>query len=312
MSETKTIAVIGATGAQGGGLARAILAAPQSGFALRAVTRNPESDKGRALREAGAEVVAADMDDEATLRAAFAGAHGVFAVTNYWEHMQPEKEIAQAKALADAARAAGVGHVVWSTLEDTRRWMPLESDQMPTLMGKYKVPHLDTKGESDAFLADLPTTYLLTSFYWDNFIHFGMGPQPGPDGVLGITFCMGDKPLPGIAAEDIGKCAFGLFQRPETIGKRVGISGGHLTGQQMAEGFSRILGKPVRYNDVPPEVYRGFGFPGADDLGNMFQFKRDFNEEFCAARPVEESRKLNPALQSFDQWLDANRAHFVG
>jgi uncharacterized protein YbjT (DUF2867 family) len=181
---------------------------------------------------------------------------------------------------------------------------------MPTLMGKYKVPHFDAKGEADHVFTGLgvPTTILLTSFYWDNFIHFGMGPKKGPDGKLAITFPMGDKKLPGIAAEDIGRCAYGIFKKgSELIGKTVGIAGEHLTGSQMAAAFSRALGKEVGYNAVPPEVYRSFGFPGAEDLGNMFQFKRDFEEYFCGARNLGAARSLNPSLQTFEQWLGQNK-----
>lgn len=310
MADKKIIAVTGATGAQGGGLVRAILADPDGGFAVRAITRNPNSDKAKALAEAGAEVVAADLDDPASLERAFSGAYGAFCVTNFWEHFSPEKEQAQAANLAKAAKAAGVQHLIWSTLEDTRKKVPLSSDQMPTLLEKYKVPHFDSKGESDALFtqAGVPTTFLLTSFYWDNFIHFGMGPKPGPDGKLAITFPMGDKKLPGIAAEDIGRCAYGVFQAgSKYIGKTVGIAGEHPTGAEMAAAFSKALGKEVVYNAVPPEVYRGFGFPGAEDLGNMFQYKRDFEAEFCGARSVDESRALNPKLQSFAEWLDANK-----
>ncbi len=118
---------------------------------------------------------------------------------------------------------------------------------------------------------------------------------------------MGDKKLPGIAAEDIGRCAYGIFRRRELIGRTVGIAGEHLTGAEMAAAFSRALGREVRYHEVSPEVYRGFGFPGAEDLGNMFQFKRDFNEMFCGARNVEFARALNPSLQSFDAWLAENK-----
>lgn len=310
MADRKIIAVTGATGAQGGGLVRAILNDPQGGFAVRAITRNPSSEKAQALAEAGAEVVAADLDDPASLEKAFAGAYGAFCVTNFWEHFSPEKEQAQAGHLAKAAKAAGVRHLIWSTLEDTRKKVPLSSDRMPTLMEKYKVPHFDAKGASDAFFtqAGVPTTFLLTSFYWDNFLHFGMGPKPGPDGKLAIAFPMDDKKLPGIAAEDIGRCAFGVFKAGSTyIGKTVGIAGEHLTGAEMAAAFTKALGKEVVYNTVPPEVYRGFGFPGAEDLGNMFQYKRDFEADFCGARGVEESRALNPRLQSFAQWLDANK-----
>ncbi|HWR13824.1 MAG TPA: NmrA/HSCARG family protein [Terriglobales bacterium] len=306
MSDKKTIAVTGATGAQGGGLVRAILKDKNGEFAVRAITRNPGSDKAKELAKLGAEIVSADLDNVDSLTRAFSGAHGVFCLTNYWEHFSPEKEISQVENLAKAAKAAGVKHAIWSTLEDTRKLVPLSDNRMPTLMGNYKVPHFDSKGGSDHFFTDagVPTTFLLTSFYWDNFIYFGLGPKPGPDGKQAITLPMGSTPLPGIAAEDIGKCAYGIFKRgQEFVGKTVGIAGEHLTGEQMAAGLSKALGVPVRYNAVSPDVYRSFGFPGADDLGNMFQYKHDFNEEFSRPRSVEFSRRLNPELLSFEQWL---------
>jgi uncharacterized protein YbjT (DUF2867 family) len=310
MSEKKIIAVLGSTGAQGGGLVRAITSDPKGGFAARALTRNATSEKARELAGLGAEIVSANVDEPDTLKKAFEGAYGAFCVTFFWDHFSPEKELAQATAMARAAKEAGLKHVIWSTLEDTRRWVPLSDNRMPTLMGKYKVPHLDAKGEANHVFTDLgvPTTFLLTSFYWDNFIYFGMGPKRGSDGKLAITMPMGDKKLPGIAAEDIGKCAYAIFQRgPEFVGKTVGIAGEHLTGAEMAAAFTRVLGQEVRYNNVPPDVYRGLGFPGADDLGNMFQFKRDFNDYFVTARNIEFSRTLNPSLQTFDRWLAENK-----
>ncbi len=306
MGEQRTIAVIGATGMQGGGLVRAIVQDASGAFRARAVTRNVDSDKAKALRALGADVAAADMDDAGSLTRAFTGAYGAFCVTNFWEHLSPEKEFAQARNLAQAAKQAGLKHVVWSTLEDTRRWVPLSDNRMPTLMGKYKVPHFDAKGEADAEFtkAGVPTTFLLTSFYWDNLIMFGMGPKKGPDGVLAFTLPMDDKKLPGIAAEDIGKCALGIFKKgPEYIGKRVAIAGEHLTGAEMAAALGKALGQTVRHHAVSPEVYRSFGFPGADDLGNMFQFKRDFQEAFCGPRDPAVARSLNPDLQTFEQWL---------
>ena len=232
----KTIAVVGATGAQGGGLVRAILADPSGEFAARALTRDVTSEKAKALATLGAEVVAVNIDDAASVRSAFEGAYGAFCVTAFWEHFSPEKEQAQARVMAQAAKDAGVKHVVWSTLEDTRKWVPLTDTRMPTLQGQYKVPHFDAKGEANAFFTELgvPTTFLNTSFYWDNLIHFGMGPKKGPDGKLAFVLPMGDKKLPGIAAEDIGRCAYGVFKRPDLVGKTVGIAGEHLTGAQMA------------------------------------------------------------------------------
>ena len=108
---------------------------------------------------------------------------------------------------------------------------------------------------------------------------------------------MGDKKLPGIAAEDIGRCAYGIFKAgADYIGRTVAIAGEHLTGAEMAAALTRALGREVRYNSVTPEAYRAFGFPGADDLGNMFQFKRDFQEAFCGPRDPSVARSLNPSL----------------
>ncbi|HQQ75903.1 MAG TPA: NmrA/HSCARG family protein [Thermoanaerobaculia bacterium] len=309
MADKKIIAVVGATGAQGSGLVKAILADPNGGFAARAITRDVNSEKAKELAKLGAEVVAGDVDDPESLRKAFTGAYGAYCVTFFWAHFSPEKEMAHAAAMAKAAKDAGVKHAIWSTLEDSRKWIPLSDTRMPTLQGKYKVPHFDAKGESNHFFTDLgvPTTFLYTSFYWDNFVFFGMGPKKGPDGTLAIALPMGDKKLPGIAAEDIGACAYGIFKGGATyIGKSVGIAGEHVTGAGMAAGLSKALGREVRYAAVTPDVYRGFGFPGADDLGNMFQFNRDFSDDFCAARSVEFSRKLHPGLQNFEQWLARN------
>jgi uncharacterized protein YbjT (DUF2867 family) len=307
----RVIAVVGATGAQGGGLVRAILNDKNGPFTARAITRNPNSDKAKALADAGAEVVAADLDDVKSLKKAFEGAHGAFCVTNFWEHFKPEKEISQARNMAQAAQDAGVHHVIWSTLEDTRKSIPVSDDRMPTLMGKYKVPHFDGKGEADAVFTELgvPTTFLVTSFYWENFIYFGMGPKKGADGKLAITLPMGSKKLPSIAAEDIGKTAYAIFEEgDEMIGQTVGVAGGHLTGAQMAKSLSKALGQPVSYNAVTPAAFRAFGFPGAEDLGNMFQFNSEFEQDCCDARNISSTKSLNPELQTFDRWLTENKS----
>ena len=310
MPEKKIIAVVGATGAQGGGLVRAILNDPNGGFAARALTRDINSEKAQALAKLGAEVVAADVDDLESLKRAFAGAYGAYCVTFFWEHFSPEKEIATAANMAKAAKHAGLQLVIWSTFEDTRKWVPLSDTRMPTLMGKYKVPHFDSKAEANHVFTDLglPVVFLLTSFYWDNLIHFGMGPKKGPDGKLAITLPMGDKKLPGIAAEDIGRCAYGIFRHGrEYVSKTVGIAGDHLTGTEMAASLSKSLGQEVRYNSVTPDIYRSMGFPGAQDLGNMFQFKRDFQDVYCGNRNLAVARALNPSLQTFDAWLAKNK-----
>jgi uncharacterized protein YbjT (DUF2867 family) len=299
------ITVFGATGAQGGALARAILADRERRFTVRAVTRKPGSAAACALAEAGAEVIAADLDDPASVQRAMQGAHGAFCVTNFWEHLSPHRELQQARTMAAAAADAGVRHVVWSTLEDTREFVTPGS-AMPVLGGCYNVPHFDAKGEANpAFVeSGVPTTLLYTSFYWDNLIQFGMQPTRGVDGMLRFVLPMGSARLPGIAAEDIGPCAFGIFARGETLaGKSVGIAGEQLTGAQMAEQLTLTLGEPVRHVAPSPREYAALGFPGADDLANMFQFKSDFERAYCAARNPACARELHPGLQSFAGWL---------
>jgi uncharacterized protein YbjT (DUF2867 family) len=311
MANQQTIVVMGATGAQGGGLARAILADRNGPFTVRAVTRKADSEKARALAQQGAEVVQADADEPATLERAFAGAYGAFCVTNFWEHHSPDREVAQATAMAQAAKRAGLSHVIWSTLEDTRRAVPLSDDRLPTLHGRYKVPHFDGKGEADPVFADagVPTTYLLAAFYWENFLYFGMGPKKAEDGVLTLALPLGGVPLPGIGAEDIGRCALGVFREgTRDVGQRIGISGENLTGPQMAEKMGRALGQPVRFVDVPFAAYRALGFPGADDLGNMFEYQALLGDTFQHARDPIRSRQLNPQLQDFDAWLATHLA----
>ncbi|TVY07749.1 NmrA/HSCARG family protein [Paenibacillus cremeus] len=310
MADKKIIVVLGATGAQGGGLARAILNDPSDEFALRAVTRDVNSGSARSLAEAGAEVVAADLDDPDSIQRAFDGAYGAFCVTFFWNHFSPQKEFEHVQIMAEAAQKAGIQHLIWSTLEDSRKWVPLSDNRMPTLLEKYKVPHFDAKGEADRFFitAGVPTTFLLASYYWENMIYFGMGPRRGADGSLTLTLPMGEKKLAGIAAEDIGKCAFGIFKGgpAQFAGKTIGIAGDHLTGTEIAGALTKALDQQVSYNDVSPALYRSFGFPGADDLGNMFQLYQEFEQVVIGVRDIEGSRKLNPQLQSLEQWLSRN------
>lgn len=181
---------------------------------------------------------------------------------------------------------------------------------MPTLQDRFKVAHFDAKAEADRFFTDagVPTTFLYTSFYWENFIFFGSGPARGEDGVLALTFPLGTAKMPSIAVEDIGRFAYRIFQDPERfIGKTVGVAGEHLSGQDMADAMSRALGEEVRYNEVDADLYRSFGFPGADDVGNMFQFKRDFESDYRAHRDLGLVHELTPSVQTLDEWLAENK-----
>ena len=311
MTDKKVIAVIGATGAQGGGLVRAILADPDGGFAVRALTRNSQAPTAQHLAALGAEVVEADIRDEASLAKAFDGAYGAFVVTNYWEHGSPDQEKQDVAGIAKAAGAAGLAHVIWSTLDDSREHIPLHDQRMPTLLDTYKVPHFDAKAEADAYFtdADVPTTFLRTTFYWENLLT-AMKPQRGADGRLTLALAMAGSELSGIAAEDIGRTAYGIFKRGRSlIGQTVSIAGEHLTGTQMAEIFSKVLGEQVTYLPIPFDTFRAQPFPMAVELGNMFQFYAQV-PQFKDARDLDTIRDLNPHLQTFEQWLTAHKDAF--
>lgn len=309
MTEKKIITVFGATGSQGGSVARAILAEDDGEFTVRAVTRRPDSDRAKELERLGAEVVRADMDDQASLGPAFEGAYGAYLVTNFWEHMSAVREKAQTAALADAAGDAGIQHAIWSTLEDTRECVPLDDDRMPTLQGRYKVPHFDAKAEADHCFTDagVPTTFLRTTFYWENLLG-PFAPRRGDNGVLELSLPMGTSRLSGIAVDDIGRTALAIWKRgTDLIGATVSIAGEHLTLTDMARALTEALGEPVQYIPLTPDAYRGLDFPGADEAGNMFQYYADCAEHFTQARDLDAVRELNPLLQDFATWLAAHR-----
>jgi uncharacterized protein YbjT (DUF2867 family) len=314
MTDKKIIAVVGATGQQGGGLARAILDNPTGQFAVRAITRRPDSAAAHALADRGAEVVAGDLDDAASLTAALQGAYGAYFVTSFWEYNSVEREHAQARAMAKAAKSAGLQHVVWSTLPDTREHIAPADDRVPTLHGNYKVPHFDSKAEAESFFteAGVPTTFLSTTMYFEAFVD-SFRPVRDEDGTLAIHVPMRDRVLAGIAAEDIGRTAFGIFERgTELVGQQINISGENLTGDEYAAAFGKELGEPVVYRPMSVDDMRALPFPGADDIANMFFYYAEYADAFAGARDPEAVRKLNPRLQNFATWLAAHHDAFTG
>jgi len=308
----KIIAVVGATGQQGGGLARAILDDPDGGFAVRALTRDPSSPAAAALAARGAEVVAANLDDEASLRAALEGAYGAYFVTSYWEYNDPAREQAQARAMANAAAAVGLRHVVWSTLPDTRDHIPLDDERVPTLMGAYKVPHFDSKAEAESYFreAGVPTTNLSTTFYFEAFLDF-FRPVRDPDGTLALHLPMAAAPLPGIASEDIGRIAYGILrQGPSLAGETISVAGDVLTGEEYAARFTKELGETVAYRPMSVADVRALPAPGADDLANMFFYYAEHADYFAGVRNPERARTFNPRLRDFATWLADHRDAF--
>jgi uncharacterized protein YbjT (DUF2867 family) len=314
----KIIAVVGATGSQGGGLARAILDDPHGPFTLRAITRHADSPQAKELAARGAEVVEADLDDEASMSRAFGGAYGAFVVTNFWAPRTPEQEAARSRArmeldqaenAARAAKAAGLKHVVWSTLEDTRPHFEHLGTEPPTLHGEYKVPHFDAKGEANAsFIRQgVPTTFLETTFFYEAFLK-GQGPHRDQNGELVLTNPMGDSVMALVASEDIGRTAYGIFRAgARFIGRTVGLAGAHLTGDELAALFTKVLGENVVYRPLTHDQMRAAGFPGADELGNMYQFYAEAADAFVGNRDIALIRQINPRLTSLEQWLTEHK-----
>jgi uncharacterized protein YbjT (DUF2867 family) len=298
------VTVIGATGAQGGSVVNALLS---DEYEVRGVTRRPDSPEADRLRRQGVEVVAADLDDPESLDKAFDGAQGAFCVTNIWEHLDPARETRQAENLAAAVGRAGVEHSIWSTLGDSRLLMPLDDDRIPTLLGRYKVPHTDAKAEADHFFDETRTTFLELPFYWENLLDPRML-RRDEEGVLVLALPLGEARIPGIAVSDIGRIVRTIFARSLT-GYRLRVCGDQLTAAQMAEALTDRLGEPVRYFDLPVDALRSWGFAG-EDGANMFLHLRLFNEEHCAARPPETSRTLVPDLLDFATWADSLTLHW--
>lgn len=264
-------------------------------------------NSAKKLKDEGAEVVAFDMDKPETFGPAFEDAYGLFVVTNFWEHMNPQKEIDQAEAIARAAEEAGVEHIVWSTLEDTTKFydgVP-EKDRVPKIKGYY-VPHFDAKGKANEKFPKSKTTFFYTSFYWENFYNFGMA----QNGVVANNVGEGNK-LAGIAVEDIGKCALGVFKAGKKYKeKSVYVAGEVLPFSEMLEICSKVTGKKFSYQPVDRETYAGFGFPGADDLANMFHYNVH-DQTFNANRSPVISKQLNPSLQNFQQWAESKKEQLL-
>jgi len=303
-------------------LARAILADGQ--FSVRALTRKAE--RAAELKDAGAEVAVCDANVLDQVKTALAGAHAAFFVTNAFDPSScptPDIETEQAKNFAIAAATVGLRHAIWSTTEDPRIEVPLSSDALPTLTRlnadgserKYKVPHFETKADGDVFFANstVPTTFLLPGFYYDNFFtYFPLKREE--DKTLSFTIPMGETKMAWIAAADIGKVVLGVLKAGPVVtkGKYVGASSAHLTMDEVATVLSSGLGETVAHNKfVTAEIFSTFGFPGCEELANMFKYERDFGAAYCGRRSIDETKKYHAELTSFAAFVQANKNKFL-
>jgi uncharacterized protein YbjT (DUF2867 family) len=253
----KLIAVIGATGQQGGAVVRALQAGGQ--FKVRALSRNP--DKHRDLAD---EVVKADLDRPETLKAAFEGAHGVFLVTNFWE--EGTDELKQATAAVRAAKDAGVKHFIWSTLPDVEAISG----------GKLHVPHFTGKAKVDRIVKEAGFahhTFVIAPFYYQGLVG-ALAPQKQADGSLGWTLPL-DPDVRGIHMGDIrelGDIVAGAFAHPDEAGngEYLPLVGDFMSFNEIVDTLNR-QGHKFSFKQVPKEVFATL-FPGAAEIGNTFSY----------------------------------------
>jgi uncharacterized protein YbjT (DUF2867 family) len=291
----KIILVTGATGLQGGSVARHLLGSAR--YSVRALTRDRSSQPARVLAAAGAKLVQGDLGDSDSLTRAMDGCYGAFGVTDFWEHQ--EEEYHHGKNLADAAAAAGIEHLVLSTLPSVAKVDP-----------SLDVPHFETKARVERYARELgiPVTFVHVAFYYENFLSYFV-PRRQDDNTFVFGFPQGDTPLAAVAVEDLGGLVEGIFKdRERFAGTTVGAVGDDRPPAAYAEIMSRVLGERVSYNHIPREVFAAFDFPGADDLANMFEF----NRLHVPGRQgdLDLSRKLYPKMRSFDSWMEANVGRF--
>jgi uncharacterized protein YbjT (DUF2867 family) len=288
----KTILVFGATGAQGGSVARNLIARGQ--YAVRAFTRNASSPAAQALRGLGAELVEGNLDDKASIRKALDGVYGVFGVTNFWEHFDKEEE--QGRNLIRAIAGSDVEHLVYSSLPPIAK----------ATNGLLRSPHFDIKAAHEDLIRTLgiPATFVHVPFYYENFLYF-FPPRPAGDGTYQFGFPQGDRPLAAMSVQDVGRIVAVLFEQPSAyVGKVLKLAGDELPAAEYAAAMSRATGADVRFSHVPRETFAALGFPGAADLADMFEYYRLHIPS--RVRDIETCRALAPELQSFDTWLAAN------
>ena len=293
------IGITGITGSQGGAVADIFL---KNNHKIVGITRNINSDRAMSLKKSGVHLVEGDFDNSESLNGVFNGCHVVFAMTNFWDHMDSKREYTQAINIINASKHSNVKHIVWSTLEDTRNY----TDDIKYI-GDYKVPHFDEKGMVSRYLdelgGDIHVSHLYTSFFYENFTNM-MKLKKGEDGVRNVCMPMSDSVLPMVSVLDIAKMTYKIVE--DQIYGNVGVASEHLKVSEVASILQTVIGEPVEYTCVPASVYRTFGFPGCEDLGNMFEFKDVHNTDFCKKRNMEDVRKLIEPI-NFKTWCETNK-----
>ncbi|XP_056675842.1 nmrA-like family domain-containing protein 1 isoform X1 [Monodelphis domestica] len=297
MASKKVIVVFGATGNQGGSVARAIL--EDKNICVRVATRDVTKPAAVALQDLGAEVVKCDLNSKEDVNGILKGAYGAFLVTNFWEGYSKEKEVKQGKTVADASKHLGLEHVVYSGLENVKK----------LTKGKLEVPHFDGKGEVEEYFWSIgvPMTSVRLSAYFENFLNLWKPVKASDGDYYNLMLPMKDIPLDGVSVADIGPAVASIFRSPEEfLGKAVGLSAEALTVQQYADILSKTLGKVVKDSKITPEAYEKLGFPGAKEMADMMRFYH-----MRPDRDVQLTHKLNPKVKSFSQFVSENKGVFT-
>ncbi|HEY5386279.1 MAG TPA: NmrA/HSCARG family protein [Thermoleophilia bacterium] len=280
MTAQQTILVAGATGQQGGAVVRHLR---DDGFAVRALTRDPDGDKARALRADGIEVAHGDLTDAATLGPALEGAYGVFSMATPFEQGM-EAEVRQGTTLGDAAKAAGIQHYVYSSVGGAER--------------QSGVPHFDTKWQVEEHLRalGLPLTIVRPVYFFENFGGWGLQPNEGGQGYTLAMPLSPETTLQSVAVDDIGAAVAKAFATPaESAGRAFELAGDELSLAGYAAAISRDLGVPVGYFQVPWEAVKEQN----EDIYLMYKyFEREGYQSDIAALRAE-----YPGLHTFAQWL---------
>ena len=278
MALSGVVAVVGATGQQGGATAQALLSADVS---VRALVRNPDKPAAQALAAAGAQLVIADFDDPASLQTAFEGISRVFAMTTMTSGRGTAGEINDGILIADAAKAAAVEHFVYSSVGGAER--------------HTGIPHFESKRRVEEHIENLglPSTFVRPTFFYDNLLSQSPAPE---DGTIVVRLPMPDGvPLQMVAVNDIGAVAAAVLIDPSRVpAGAVEIAGDELTGSQIADVFGRRAGLPARFEALPPAA------AGDDDLRAMFSWFAT-PPSYRADRAL--TAELDPHLQTFEQWL---------
>ena len=276
-NEERLIVVVGATGKQGGAVARSLL---HRGFRVRALTRNPQKTEAQALADQGAEVVQGDMEDRSSMERALEGAYGVFSVQNFWETGY-DREVQQGKTVADAAKAAGVEHFVYSSVGSAHR--------------QTGIPHFESKWEIEEHVRQigLPYTILRPTSFMQNW-------EWTREMILGGTLAQPldpDKPLQQVAVEDVGVFAAIAFENPDRwIGREVDLAGDEQSMTEIAETFGRVIGREVSYYQVPWDQFE-------EQMGEEATLNLRWINDVGYEADIAALRQEYPELTTFERYL---------